>query len=77
MIRTRGDILDYTYLRNIYNWLTDTLGPWLVAHDADIASILSTTSDILDFVRNLLYLAVFGFLFWVAKTWLQSHLLKV
>lgn len=69
--------MDYTYLRNIYNWLTDTLGPWMTAHDSVISSILSTTSDILVFVRNLLYLAVFCFLFWIAKTWLQSHLLKV
>ena len=69
--------MDYTYLRNIYNWLTDTLAPWLTAHDSVISSILSTTSDILVFVRNLLYLAVFVFLFWIAKTWLQSHLLKV
>lgn len=65
------------YGRQIYNWLTDTLGPWLTSHDADISAILSATSDILTVVRNLLYLSVFVFLFWVVKTWLQPHLLKV
>lgn len=65
------------YGRQIYQWLTNTLGPWLISHDSDIATILSATSDILIVVRNLLYVAVFSFLFWVVKNWLQPHLLKV
>lgn len=65
------------YGRQIYNWLSNTLGPWLSSHDSDISAILSTTTDILTVVRNLLYVSVFAFLFWVVKTWLQPHLLKV
>lgn len=65
------------YGRQIYQWLTNTLGPWLTSHDADIQSILSNTADILSLVRNLLYLGVFALFLWVAKTWLRQHLLKV
>ena len=27
------------YGRQIYDWLSNTLGPWLTSHDADISAI--------------------------------------